>query len=249
MSSSAQWDSKQDKKLLKPLMEKRRRDRMNRSLERLRLLLLEATQDERLKNPKVEKAEILQKTVHFVRTQPPAGIPFGAAGYSSSLALARGGPLANPSWARTRYDYEPARQEETFLRRYQSGYRECLSQATRFLHSSPGICAGKKAYLMERICHSMGKITPRDLPTGSPSSNPAQGRHARDALPSCSPPLGDAACVLHPAPALPAGHRLQTLAAGRPQLENCPKGPRDKLTGSQNSAGQPQGLNVWRPWP
>ncbi|CAM5178909.1 unnamed protein product [Eretmochelys imbricata] len=216
MSSSAQWDSKQDKKLLKPLMEKRRRDRMNRSLERLRLLLLEATQDERLKNPKVEKAEILQKTVHFVRTQPPA---------------------------------EPARQEETFLRRYQSGYRECLSQATRFLHSSPGICAGKKAYLMERICHSMGKITPRDLPTGSPSSNPAHGRHARDALPRCSPPLGDAACVLHPAPALPAGHRLQTLAAGRPQLENCPKGPRDKMTGSQNSAGQPQGLNVWRPWP
>ncbi|XP_038242231.1 transcription factor HES-7.1-like isoform X1 [Dermochelys coriacea] len=249
MSSSAQWDSKQDKKLLKPLMEKRRRDRMNRSLERLRLLLLEATQDERLKNPKVEKAEILQKTVHFVRTQPPAGIPFGTAGYSSSLALALGGPLANPSWARTRYDNEPARQEETFLQRYHSGYRECLSQATRFLHSSPGICAGKKAYLMERICHCMEKITTRDLPTGSPFSSPAHGRYARNTLPSCSPPLGDAACILHPAPALPAGHRLQTLAAGQPQLENCNKGMRDKLNGSQNSAGQPQGLNVWRPWP
>ncbi|XP_065272991.1 transcription factor HES-7 [Emys orbicularis] len=246
MSSSAQWDSKQDKKLLKPLMEKRRRDRMNRSLERLRLLLLEATQDERLKNPKVEKAEILQKTVHFVRTQPPAGIPFGAAGYSSSLALARGGPLANPSWARTRYDYEPARRDDTFLQRYHSGYRECLSQATHFLRSSPGICAGKKAYLMERICHCMEKITARELPTGSPFSNPA---YARDTLASCSPPLGDAACVLHPAPAFPAGHRLQTLAAGRPQLGNSSKGARDKLNGSQNSAGQPQELNVWRPWP
>lgn len=32
--------------LLKPLMEKRRRDRMNRSLDRLRLLLLAATRDE-----------------------------------------------------------------------------------------------------------------------------------------------------------------------------------------------------------
>uniref|UniRef100_A0A452HTN6 Uncharacterized protein n=1 Tax=Gopherus agassizii TaxID=38772 RepID=A0A452HTN6_9SAUR len=202
MSSSAQWDSKQDRKvspesarfgshsgsggslpgaprssgvsrskscpppfpvplqLLKPLLEKRRRDRMNRSLERLRLLLLEATQDERLKNPKVEKAEILQKTVHFVRTQPPA---------------------------------EPARREDTFLQRYHSGYRECLSQATRFLHSSPGICAGKKAYLMERICHCMEKITAREPPTGSPFPNPAYGRYARDAWPSCSPPLGDPA--------------------------------------------------------
>ncbi|XP_005313064.1 transcription factor HES-7 [Trachemys scripta elegans] len=213
MSSNAQWDSKQDKKLLKPLMEKRRRDRMNRSLERLRLLLLEATQDERLKNPKVEKAEILQKTVHFVRTQPPA---------------------------------EPARRDDTFLQRYHSGYRECLSQATHFLRSSPGICAGKKAYLMERICHCMEKITARELPMGSPFSNPA---YARDALPSCSPPLGDATCVLHPAPAFPAGHRLQTLAAGRPQLGNSSKGARDKLNGSQNSAGQPQELNVWRPWP
>nr|XP_025037059.1 transcription factor HES-7 [Pelodiscus sinensis] len=72
-------------------MEKRRRDRMNRSLERLRILLLEATQDERLKNPKVEKAEILQKTVHFLRTQPPAGIPFGAPAHSSSLGLRAGG--------------------------------------------------------------------------------------------------------------------------------------------------------------
>nr|XP_032661664.1 transcription factor HES-7 [Chelonoidis abingdonii] len=216
MSSSAQWDSKQDRKLLKPLMEKRRRDRMNRSLERLRLLLLEATQDERLKNPKVEKAEILQKTVHFVRTQPPA---------------------------------EPARREDTFLQRYHSGYRECLSQATHFLRSSPGICAGKKAYLMERICHCMEKITAREPPTGSPFPNPAYGRYARDAWPSCGPPLGDPACVLHPAPAFPAGHRLQSLAAGQAQPGNSAKGARDKLSGSQNSAGQPPELNVWRPWP
>ncbi|XP_039355493.1 transcription factor HES-7.1-like [Mauremys reevesii] len=216
MSSSAQWDRKQDKKLLKPLMEKRRRDRMNRSLERLRLLLLEATQDERLKNPKVEKAEILQKTVHFVRTQPPA---------------------------------EPARREDTFLQRYHSGYRECLSQATHFLRSSPGICAGKKAYLMERICHCMEKLTAREPPTGSPLPDPACGGYARAAWSGSSPPLGDAACVLHPAPACPAGHRLQSLAAGRAQPGNSAKGPRDKLSGSQNSAGQPPELNVWRPWP
>ncbi|NWZ60114.1 HE71A factor, partial [Haliaeetus albicilla] len=90
--------------LLKPLMEKRRRDRMNRSLDRLRLLLLAATRDERLRNPKVEKAEILQKTVQFLRAQPLS---------------------------------EPSGTEELFLRRYRSGYRECLARAARFLQAIP----------------------------------------------------------------------------------------------------------------
>ncbi|CAB1417062.1 unnamed protein product [Pleuronectes platessa] len=53
----------------KPLMEKRRRERINHSLETLRLLMLEGTQNEKLKNPKVEKAEILESVVHFLRTE------------------------------------------------------------------------------------------------------------------------------------------------------------------------------------
>ncbi|XP_053572101.1 transcription factor HES-4 [Bombina bombina] len=59
--------SKEDKRLMKPVIEKRRRDRINQSLEHLRTLLLEATQDESLKNPKTEKADILKKTVEFLR--------------------------------------------------------------------------------------------------------------------------------------------------------------------------------------
>ncbi|XP_018420300.1 PREDICTED: transcription factor HES-7-like [Nanorana parkeri] len=38
--------NKEDKKLMKPVIEKRRRDRINQSLEHLRTLLLEATHDE-----------------------------------------------------------------------------------------------------------------------------------------------------------------------------------------------------------
>ncbi|KAM4675086.1 transcription factor HES-7-like [Discoglossus pictus] len=60
--------TKEDKRLMKPVIEKKRRDRINQSLEHLRTLLLEATQDESLKNPKTEKADILKKTVHFLRT-------------------------------------------------------------------------------------------------------------------------------------------------------------------------------------
>ncbi|XP_068129511.1 transcription factor HES-7.1-A-like [Hyperolius riggenbachi] len=59
--------TREDKKLMKPVIEKRRRDRINQSLEHLRTLLLEATHDESLKNPKAEKADILKKTVQFLK--------------------------------------------------------------------------------------------------------------------------------------------------------------------------------------
>ncbi|CAL8262952.1 unnamed protein product [Lota lota] len=48
-------------------IEKRRRDRINNSLETLRLLLLENTCNEKLNNPKVEKAEILESVVDFIK--------------------------------------------------------------------------------------------------------------------------------------------------------------------------------------
>ncbi|XP_052011014.1 hairy-related 5 [Xyrauchen texanus] len=60
---------KDSRRVPKPLMEKRRRDRINQSLETLRTLLLENTHNEKLMNPKVEKAEILESVVHFLRAE------------------------------------------------------------------------------------------------------------------------------------------------------------------------------------
>ncbi|XP_031443429.1 transcription factor HES-7.1-like [Clupea harengus] len=57
--------------MAKPLMEKRRRDRINHSLETLRLLLSENTNNEKLRSPKVEKAEILESVVNFLRAEQP----------------------------------------------------------------------------------------------------------------------------------------------------------------------------------
>ncbi|KAF1384309.1 hypothetical protein PFLUV_G00117000 [Perca fluviatilis] len=56
------------RRVSKPLMEKRRRERINHSLETLRLLMLDNTHNEKLKNPKVEKAEILESVVNFLKT-------------------------------------------------------------------------------------------------------------------------------------------------------------------------------------
>ncbi|XP_061755580.1 hairy-related 5 [Nerophis ophidion] len=55
------------RRVTKPVMEKRRRERINHNLETLRLLMLDTTQDEKLKNPKVEKAEILESVVQFLK--------------------------------------------------------------------------------------------------------------------------------------------------------------------------------------
>ncbi|XP_039355612.1 transcription factor HES-7 [Mauremys reevesii] len=62
------------RKMLKPLAEKRRRERINRSLEELRVLLLDRTRHQTLQNRKVEKAEILELAVRYLREwSAPAG--------------------------------------------------------------------------------------------------------------------------------------------------------------------------------
>ncbi|KAL3045211.1 hypothetical protein OYC64_013465 [Pagothenia borchgrevinki] len=61
-------DGKSRKRILKPVVEKKRRDRINQSLGELRSLLLKHTSDPRLQNPKIEKAEILDLAVEYVQT-------------------------------------------------------------------------------------------------------------------------------------------------------------------------------------
>ncbi|MEQ2211267.1 Transcription factor HES-7, partial [Xenoophorus captivus] len=60
-------DGKSRKRILKPVVEKKRRDRINQSLAELRNLLLYSTSDPRLQNPKIEKAEILDLAVEYLK--------------------------------------------------------------------------------------------------------------------------------------------------------------------------------------
>ncbi|XP_039521565.1 hairy-related 11 isoform X2 [Pimephales promelas] len=55
------------KRKLKPVIEKKRRDRINHNLDALRDLLFKNTADTRLQNPKLEKAEILDLAVHYIK--------------------------------------------------------------------------------------------------------------------------------------------------------------------------------------
>ncbi|XP_029435549.1 transcription factor HES-7-like [Rhinatrema bivittatum] len=96
-------EAKRMRKILKPVMEKRRRERINQSLEELRLLLLEITGDQKLQNPKLEKAEILELTVHYLR---------GKARLKSDAA---------------------SKEKDATESCYLSGFRECLFRMSCFL--------------------------------------------------------------------------------------------------------------------
>ncbi|KAJ1084495.1 hypothetical protein NDU88_004642 [Pleurodeles waltl] len=60
-------EQRRAKKVLKPALEKRRRDRINESLEKLRILLLESTRNRKFLNPKIEKVEILETAVQYLK--------------------------------------------------------------------------------------------------------------------------------------------------------------------------------------
>ncbi|XP_058036374.1 transcription factor HES-7 [Ahaetulla prasina] len=97
-------------KMLKPLVEKRRRDRINKNLEELRLLLLQKTHCQTLKNPKVEKAEILEIAVGYLQERNQAAVPQGA----------------NPS------------EDDGNLRTcYAMGFRACFGHLESFVRRSP----------------------------------------------------------------------------------------------------------------
>ncbi|XP_057691016.1 transcription factor HES-7.1-like [Corythoichthys intestinalis] len=68
-------DANRDKKLLKSQVEKRRRERMNHSLERLRSMLMQEPQQQQQQGAsqrRVEKTEILEHTVLFLHNTSKA---------------------------------------------------------------------------------------------------------------------------------------------------------------------------------
>ncbi|XP_078117652.1 hairy-related 5 [Sander vitreus] len=104
------------RRVSKPLMEKRRRERINHSLETLRLLMLDNTHDEKLKNPKVEKAEILESVVNFLKTDKE--VEKGHRPMKRLLSREQ-----RPTSARHRQH------------NYQDGMRSCLLRVSHFISS------------------------------------------------------------------------------------------------------------------
>ncbi|KAM6173837.1 transcription factor HES-2 [Erethizon dorsatum] len=72
-------DAAELRKSLKPLLEKRRRARINDSLSQLKGLILPLLGRENSRYSKLEKADILEMTVHFLQELPASPCPAAAA--------------------------------------------------------------------------------------------------------------------------------------------------------------------------
>ncbi|KAM9856402.1 transcription factor HES-2-like [Aulostomus maculatus] len=81
LTSSKRKEALELRKTMKPLMEKRRRARINDSLNRLKNLILPLTGRDKTRYSKLEKADILEMTVRFLSDIPPVNTKNSADSY------------------------------------------------------------------------------------------------------------------------------------------------------------------------
>ncbi|CAF1310235.1 unnamed protein product [Rotaria sordida] len=109
------------RKNAKPIMEKRRRERINRSLEELKNLILDNATTNNVRSHKLEKADILEMTVKHLR-----------AVYKHKLATA-------------------AATDPTVASKYRAGYGECANEIIRFLTTTPNADLELKTKLISHL--------------------------------------------------------------------------------------------------
>nr|XP_061792820.1 transcription factor HES-7-like [Nerophis lumbriciformis] len=126
-AKTLQDDPKGRKRILKPAVEKKRRDRINKSLAELRNLLLTNTADPRLQNPKIEKAEILDLTVEYLHKWTD-GKRMSNDAPSGAVSLHPSGPPL--------FTVEGA------------GFQQCVSEMVSYMHKMP---ASQRAGFLEGL--------------------------------------------------------------------------------------------------
>lgn len=113
----------------KPIMEKKRRARINECLNTLKNLVLKANKKDPSRYSKLEKADILEMTVNHVQS------------------LHRQEP--SPTVVAAPRQPKPVPQEA--MVRYQTGYSHCASAITQFLAQDPTLSSATKERLMTRL--------------------------------------------------------------------------------------------------
>ncbi|XP_075394230.1 transcription factor HES-2 [Tenrec ecaudatus] len=122
------------RKSLKPLLEKRRRARINESLSQLKALILPLLGRESSRYSKLEKADILEMTVNFLQERPASPAPPGPAPRQPASPL-------HPS------PRSPAAPSDSYL----EGYRACLTRLTRVLPACRALEPVVSARLLEHL--------------------------------------------------------------------------------------------------
>ncbi|KAM6258322.1 transcription cofactor HES-6-like isoform 1-T1 [Porphyrio hochstetteri] len=229
-------EARADRKMRKPLVEKKRRARINESLQELRLLLADSEFQAKLEN-----AEVLELTVRRVQAvlerrslgecrRGGGGGPARPAPHAAPLSVSRGA--------------EGGRLHREASERFAAGYIQCMHEVHTFVSSCPGIDATTAAELLNHLLESM-PLNEGGFPDliADVLADPALGPWAgTDAL----APVSEASLGPAPSPS--------------PSEETCSDSDEAEAELGQTStdgldASQTQGLpspsipkSMWRPW-
>uniref|UniRef100_A0A2K6GFH6 Hes family bHLH transcription factor 4 n=1 Tax=Propithecus coquereli TaxID=379532 RepID=A0A2K6GFH6_PROCO len=127
----------------KPVMEKRRRARINESLAQLKTLILDALRKESSRHSKLEKADILEMTVRHLQNLRRVHV---------TAALS-----ADPA----------------VLGKYRAGFNECLAEVSRFLAGCEGVPADVRSRLLGHLAACLRQLGPSRRPASLPPAAPA----------------------------------------------------------------------------
>lgn len=133
----------------KPIMEKKRRARINQCLNELKTLILDALKKDPARHTKLEKADILEMTVRHLQSLHRSG--------SASRPLA---PAACPT---VESPLSPSSSTAAALtavvvQKFQTGYQECAGEVNRFVDRLDGVDEDIKKRLMSHLDSCVAKM-------------------------------------------------------------------------------------------
>ncbi|XP_045584089.1 enhancer of split mbeta protein-like [Procambarus clarkii] len=220
----------QYKRVMKPMLERKRRARINRCLDELRDLLVAALQAEGETVTRLEKADILELTVRHVRRL----------NQRRCLTLPPGG-------------HDPRHDALKF----QQGFVAAAQQVQSFLIASPSLEPSVSSRLITHLtsCASAMSGVPSSTPnttpappTGSPSAPPGVVTAPRPTpvrpvmIPSASPPMS-------PPPLMDLSMKPKLVAPTPIRDMNMPQDLSMRRPAPRDQPDHPyDGKSSWRPW-
>nr|XP_057919638.1 transcription factor HES-7-like isoform X4 [Doryrhamphus excisus] len=247
-----QDDTKSRKRILKPAVEKKRRDRINKSLAELRSLLLTNTADPRLQNPKIEKAEILDLTVEYLHRwtdgkNPSNDVSRGVMPPAHRANLMEG--LKNHM-----EQQQQQQQQQTYKAKHPTPSLQCIIRLPDAA-SAEGICTSESKDSSLLLIHSPPQPHACSTPLHSPPTSP----WFSPSFSTSSPPFPTLACHFSFPPSLSPlssntsfsalPHSLHTLTSSSPGVAptvfHYP--PVTSLRSPPHPTQRSPSL-MWRPW-
>ncbi|XP_064021478.1 transcription cofactor HES-6-like isoform X1 [Pogoniulus pusillus] len=141
-------EARADRRTRKPLVEKKRRARINESLQELRLLLADSEFQAKLEN-----AEVLELTVRRVQAvlerRSLGECRRGGGGERPARAAPHPAPIS------VSFGAEGGRLHREASERFAAGYIQCMHEVHTFVSSCPGIDATTAAELLNHLLESM----------------------------------------------------------------------------------------------